>query len=38
VDESNLDLDPDAWPKFEKLMKSAAKMERKGERRVQNSQ
>jgi len=23
---SNLDLDPDAWPKFEKLVKSAAKM------------
>jgi hypothetical protein len=21
-----LDLDPDAWPKFEKLIKSAAKM------------
>ena len=26
VDTSNLDLDPDAWPKFEKLIKSAAKM------------
>jgi len=26
VDASNLDLDPDAWPKFEKLIKSAAKM------------
>ena len=25
-DTSNLDLDPDAWPKFEKLIKSAAKM------------
>jgi len=25
-DTSNLDLDPDAWPKFEKLVKSAAKM------------
>jgi len=23
---SILDLDPDAWPKFEKLVKSAAKM------------
>jgi hypothetical protein len=23
---ANLDLDPDAWPKFEKLVKSAAKM------------
>lgn len=23
---ANLDLDPDAWPKFEKLIKSAAKM------------
>ena len=22
----DLDLDPDAWPKFEKLIKSAAKM------------
>lgn len=26
TDSSNLDLDPDAWPKFEKLVKSAAKM------------
>lgn len=26
ADTSNLDLDPDAWPKFEKLIKSAAKM------------
>ena len=26
ADTSNLDLDPDAWPKFEKLVKSAAKM------------
>jgi len=26
VDPSNLDLDPDAWGKFEKLVKSAAKM------------
>jgi hypothetical protein len=25
-DMANLDLDPDAWPKFEKLIKSAAKM------------
>ncbi|MBI1328601.1 MAG: hypothetical protein GC166_01715 [Alphaproteobacteria bacterium] len=23
---ANLDLDPDAWPKFEALVKSAAKM------------
>jgi hypothetical protein len=23
---ANLELDPDAWPKFEKLVKSAAKM------------
>ena len=23
---ADLDLDPDAWPKFEKLIKSAAKM------------
>jgi len=23
---STLDLDPDAWPKFEKLIKSAAKL------------
>jgi hypothetical protein len=23
---STLDIDPDAWPKFEKLIKSAAKM------------
>ncbi|HVW72670.1 MAG TPA: hypothetical protein VHC39_03445 [Rhizomicrobium sp.] len=22
----NIELDPDAWPKFEKLVKSAAKM------------
>jgi hypothetical protein len=26
ADTSNLDLDPDAWPKFETLIKSAAKM------------
>ena len=26
TDTSNLDLDPDAWPKFEKLIKSAAKL------------
>jgi hypothetical protein len=26
VDSSNLELDPDAWPKFEKLIESAAKM------------
>jgi len=25
-DVANLDLDPDAWPKFEKLINSAAKM------------
>lgn len=25
-DVAKLDLDPDAWPKFEKLVKSAAKM------------
>jgi hypothetical protein len=23
---ANLDLDPEAWPKFEKLVKSAAKL------------
>jgi hypothetical protein len=23
---ANLELDPDAWPKFEKLVKSAARM------------
>jgi hypothetical protein len=26
VDTADLDLDPDAWSKFEKLVKSAAKM------------
>ena len=26
ADTSNLDLDPDAWPKFEKLVKSAVKI------------
>ena len=26
ADTSNLDLDPDAWPKFEKLIKNAAKI------------
>jgi len=26
ADTSNLDLDPDAWPKFEKLVKNAAKI------------
>jgi uncharacterized protein HemY len=26
IDEAGLDLDPGAWPKFEKLVKSAAKM------------
>ena len=26
VDTSALELDPDAWPKFEKLIKSAAKL------------
>jgi hypothetical protein len=26
---ANLDLDPNAWPKFEKLIKNAAKMGRK---------
>jgi hypothetical protein len=25
-DTSNLDLDPDAWPKFENLVKAAAKL------------
>lgn len=29
---ANLDLDPDAWPKFEKLIKSAAKMGPKPQR------
>ena len=26
VDQSKLELDPDAWPKFEKLVKNAAKI------------
>jgi hypothetical protein len=26
ADIASLELDPDAWPKFEKLVKSAAKM------------